>query len=865
MNQYQRLFVALTRDSGGYDFGGRQPSGRCLAEVRSGTGKISLWAQDLSPEALYKVCLVFAPGGRDGYIGVSAGFLAVDARGKSEFRLEFGGDGFWGHSLDTLKVVAVTSRSASGINTPLAGFVGDPVVWKDKVIWQTAAKAASAIVATGAVLKPEQPERPAVTAPETGSPGGAAETPADGLICAETSRSAGAGMDGVTPLSADADGLTPLSGEADGLMPLSAEAEESEALSASSATNSTDGTGETPAEGLFCAGISRSAGMEADGLTPLSGEADGLTPLFAEANEAEASNASSAAQSPDGVGETPADGPICAETSRSAGMEADGVTPLSGEADEAEASNASSATQSPDGVGETPADGPICAGISRSAGMEADGLTPLSGEADGLTPLITESEEAEASNASSATQSPDGVGETPADGPICAGISRSAGMEADGVTPFSAEADGLTPLSGEAEEAEVLSASSATNNTDGTGETPADGPICAGISRSAGMEADGVTPLSGDMDRLTPLSAEADGLTPLSGKADVLTPLSAETEEPKVLSADSAAQSPDAGAGIIASAPGNCRDEYIFIGEREGAGPEAESAGAEASGGDFAYEASGTETAREGAVSAGEQPELAADFAGQPMTAGADDFSRDGDIFGWKPDGSAGQPEAMRSECAADFAGQPMTAGADDFSRDGDIFGWKPDGSADTDAGSDADFHEQFREMARAFGKELAELERLAFGYPEPKAYEPARDGQADGQADRPMTDGENRELADIDSLFMKNTQLFPFKKQNRDVQWIRIFEEDEALLPGAFRAAAKSAFATAAYKRHGHMILGLVSDDNGRHCILGVPGIYEPLFKPTALKLGFTQFKCCDDVRPGYGEYGYWLMLIGI
>ena len=74
--QYQRFFVTMNKDVDGYDFKGRPLMGRCVLESRSGAGKLNLWVQDLRPEVIYKICILFFNDGK--YIGVPVSTLVVE-------------------------------------------------------------------------------------------------------------------------------------------------------------------------------------------------------------------------------------------------------------------------------------------------------------------------------------------------------------------------------------------------------------------------------------------------------------------------------------------------------------------------------------------------------------------------------------------------------------------------------------------------------------------------------------------------------------------------------------------------------------------------------------------------------------------
>lgn len=114
-----------------------------------------------------------------------------------------------------------------------------------------------------------------------------------------------------------------------------------------------------------------------------------------------------------------------------------------------------------------------------------------------------------------------------------------------------------------------------------------------------------------------------------------------------------------------------------------------------------------------------------------------------------------------------------------------------------------------------------------------------------------------------LQSLFVNNIPLHPFRKQNRDAKWVRISLKDHIPLPFHAPALLDEPFVAEAYRQYNHLIYGITTDSGRRLCIFGVPGVYSPEQRPQAIRLGFVQFKCCDDVKTIRGEYGYWLMFI--
>jgi len=123
---YSRFFMPLAEESRGYDFKGRTPVGRCIVEGRGNTGKLSLWVQDLKPQVKYEVYLIFAENRK--YVGINAGLLDVDAKGKAEIRRDITEL----HTLVLKEIVAVAVIAAgqSGVVSPLCGYRDEQIAWR---------------------------------------------------------------------------------------------------------------------------------------------------------------------------------------------------------------------------------------------------------------------------------------------------------------------------------------------------------------------------------------------------------------------------------------------------------------------------------------------------------------------------------------------------------------------------------------------------------------------------------------------------------------------------------------------------------------------------------------------------------------
>jgi hypothetical protein len=121
----------------GYEFKGKKPAGRCVLEEHNGVGKLTLWAQDVRPETRYNVLLIFNDGGR--YAGVSAGLLAIDAKGKGEMRRDIEKVQLHGFTVQEVVAVAVIAGMSPRVESPLCGYRGEAVAWRKNFYEKTAA------------------------------------------------------------------------------------------------------------------------------------------------------------------------------------------------------------------------------------------------------------------------------------------------------------------------------------------------------------------------------------------------------------------------------------------------------------------------------------------------------------------------------------------------------------------------------------------------------------------------------------------------------------------------------------------------------------------------------------------------------
>lgn len=170
------------------------------------------------------------------------------------------------------------------------------------------------------------------------------------------------------------------------------------------------------------------------------------------------------------------------------------------------------------------------------------------------------------------------------------------------------------------------------------------------------------------------------------------------------------------------------------------------------------------------------------------------------------------------------------------------------------------DMHIEFKAMAEKFNKELKELTHYTFLTEEELAA--IHNKYEDGES---VTIKEHQPKNDLDLIFEEYATMTPFQRQNREVHWIRISPKELCLLPFDFYTYQCNPLILSAYRKYQHLILGRTGGklEEGREYILGVPEQYHTDYRLTALKMGFGQFKCCEDAKPREGDYGYWLMRI--
>ena len=117
-----------------------------------------------------------------------------------------------------------------------------------------------------------------------------------------------------------------------------------------------------------------------------------------------------------------------------------------------------------------------------------------------------------------------------------------------------------------------------------------------------------------------------------------------------------------------------------------------------------------------------------------------------------------------------------------------------------------------------------------------------------------------------LEEIFASKERISPFQKQSRKTVWVSFGLPDNVPPPANRPRLFEDRFIHAALAEHGHLILGITTDQGPRRHIIGVPGNLNQETRQHARRLGFAQFKHCDGTHPsGNSELGYWLMFITV
>lgn len=134
--RYDRFFIMFKQELNGYSIDGREPNGYCKIEIRDGHGRASTYIQGLKPlrdGSMYRVYLISSQGNKS--LGVPAGWLNIDNRGRGECRWEFNPDNLDGTGLAiedfNISAIIVKGDKINELLAPIVGYKDREVLWKN--------------------------------------------------------------------------------------------------------------------------------------------------------------------------------------------------------------------------------------------------------------------------------------------------------------------------------------------------------------------------------------------------------------------------------------------------------------------------------------------------------------------------------------------------------------------------------------------------------------------------------------------------------------------------------------------------------------------------------------------------------------
>lgn len=150
---------------------------------------------------------------------------------------------------------------------------------------------------------------------------------------------------------------------------------------------------------------------------------------------------------------------------------------------------------------------------------------------------------------------------------------------------------------------------------------------------------------------------------------------------------------------------------------------------------------------------------------------------------------------------------------------------------------------ETFKEIAGKINKELKALENYKF------------------MSEDEIQNLDTKKNDELEYIFQHNTPMSPFQNQKKEIKWVRLALKELSCLPIDSWTLINHPFIFSAYYKNKHMLLG--KNISNSEYILGLPDTYQPEYKTLMSKLGFVQFKSCQDKKAMKNDHGYWLMPI--
>ncbi len=175
--RYDKAFIMLKQELGGFSLGQQSAWGSCVMELKNKTGRFTFSVQGLKKLTDGRRYEAFLIGGKGTAMkGISCGVIHVDQHGKGELKWEFDPEKI-GRScfcVEELHTAALLVKGGYGLIVPLVGYFNEKVAWKKLFQEEQDLRAAEAILSEeeeeqkkikeqkpqSYEAEPEQPKKP---------------------------------------------------------------------------------------------------------------------------------------------------------------------------------------------------------------------------------------------------------------------------------------------------------------------------------------------------------------------------------------------------------------------------------------------------------------------------------------------------------------------------------------------------------------------------------------------------------------------------------------------------------------------------------------------------------------------------------
>ncbi|MDR1689944.1 MAG: hypothetical protein LBS21_15260 [Clostridiales bacterium] len=111
-----------------------------------------------------------------------------------------------------------------------------------------------------------------------------------------------------------------------------------------------------------------------------------------------------------------------------------------------------------------------------------------------------------------------------------------------------------------------------------------------------------------------------------------------------------------------------------------------------------------------------------------------------------------------------------------------------------------------------------------------------------------------------IEDIFKNNQKVFPYFKLRKKVEWVKIGIAELSILPADLSHFVSEPVIMRTFQMFNHFIFGRANGRNGPEYYLGVPVKYDKALTSEFARVGFTQFKLCEEDIQRQEIVGYYL-----